>query len=288
MKAAAFDYARAESLEAALALLGRFGTRARLIAGGQSLMPALNLRLLAPELLVDISTLAELRGIVLADGVLRIGAATRHVDLLADPLIAAHAPLLAQAAAQIAHPAIRNRGTIGGSLAHADPAAELPACILALGGRMRAQSQRGSRVIAADDFFTGLFATALEPDEILTGIEIDAPDAAQRTGFAELARRHGDYALVGLAACASRHDSGLAALRLAYFSVGSRPILAREAASLLVGRPITPDAVAQAGAALVHDLDPPDDLHASAATRLVLAKLLLKRVIPMLHAGDDA
>ena len=279
MKAAAFDYARPASLPEALGLLAAHGEAAKLLAGGQSLLPALNLRLSAPALLIDIGRLAALRGIALRDGVLSIGALTTHATLRTDTLIAAHAPLLARAEAHIAHPAIRSRGTIGGSLANADPAAELPACALVLGARLVMASTRGERVVAADDFFTGLFATALAPDEILTRIEIDAPSPAARIGFAELARREGDYAIVGLAACGTAGGAGLSALRLAFFSVGATATLARGAAAALTGRPVTGDALRDAEAALVTDLAPHDDLQATAATRMTLARVLLRRVI---------
>jgi carbon-monoxide dehydrogenase medium subunit len=235
VKPAAFDYVRADSVAQAAALLRRHGDAARLIAGGQSLLPALNLRLAAPALLIDIGRIASMRGIAVRDGVLDIGAATRHADLLHAPPIAEHAPLLALAAAHIAHPAIRNRGTLGGSLAYADPAAELPACVIALGARIVAESERGERVLPATDFFTGLFATQLAADEVLTRIEIDVPAHGQRVAFHELARRGGDYALVGLAARASVADGQFSSLHLGYFAVGATPILARNAAAALTG-----------------------------------------------------
>src|ERR1700742_5205435 len=167
MKAAAFAYARANSVDDALALLAAHGDAAKVLSGGQSLMPAMNLRLISPELLVDISDLGELRGIELNGAKLRIGALTRHVDLLNSPEIAAYAPLLTEAIAHVAHPAIRNRGTLGGSLAHADPAAELPACMLALDATVVMRGGNGERRIAAADFFQGIFQTALSAEELL-------------------------------------------------------------------------------------------------------------------------
>ena len=161
MKASAFAYARATSVANALDLLATHGDRAKVLSGGQSLMPAMNLRLISPELIVDIGELAELRGIAVRGDALVIGALTRHVDLLKSPDIAAHAPLLAEAVAHVAHPAIRNRGTIGGSLAHADPASELPACMLALGATIIVRGPGGERRIAAEEFFTGIYETAL-------------------------------------------------------------------------------------------------------------------------------
>lgn len=275
MKAAAFDYVRAGSVAEALALLAHHGDGARLLAGGQSLLPALNLRLSAPDILIDIGRLEELRGITLSPSGLRIGALTRHVELQHDGLIAAHAPLLARAITHVAHPAIRTRGTLGGSLANADPAAELPACALALNARMILRSARGERVVKADDFFTGLFSTALAQDEILTAVEIDPISPTDKCGFDELARRSGDYAIVGLAAQGRIGDAGLSALRLGYFSVGTKATLATRAASILLAG----GGIDAAAAALDHDLQPHDDLQASAATRLHLARVLLRRVV---------
>ena len=172
MKASAFSYARATSVVNALELLAAHGEKAKVLSGGQSLMPAMNLRLISPELIVDIGELAELRGIAVKGDVLTIGALTRHVDLLRSPEIAAHAPLLAEAIAHVAHPAIRNRGTIGGSLAHADPASELPACMVALNATIIVRGQTGERRIAAVDFFTGIYETALSAQELLVAVEL--------------------------------------------------------------------------------------------------------------------
>jgi len=279
VKAAAFDYVRAQSLAEALDLLGRHGPQAKLLAGGQSLLPALNLRLSAPSILIDISRIEALRGIAVGPHGLRIGALTRHADLLSSAEIANHAPLLARAIAHVAHPAIRSRGTIGGSLANADPAAELPACALALQARLVVQGANGERIIAADDFFTGLFETALAPDEILTAIEIPPPAANAVCGFQELARRSGDYAIVGLAAQGRHTGAGLSDLRLGYFSIGTKAMLAPRAAAALVGQALDATSLARADAALAEDLDPHDDLQACATTRLRLARVLLRRVV---------
>ena len=274
MKAPPFSYVRPDTLEQALTLLAQHGEDAKVIAGGQSLLPALNLRLSAPALLIDIGRLPELQGMERGERTLRLGALTRHAALLTTPVIAEAAPLLARAAAEIAHPAIRSRGTLGGSLGHADPAAELPACVLALGARLHAESAaRGARVIAANEFFTGLFATALAPDELLVAVELDLPGPGAVFGFGELTRRRGDYAMIGLAAQGTTD-----ALRLAFFSTGPRPVLAKRAAAALLGT-ITPEALAAAEAALADDLAPHDDLQASAATRLHLARVLLRRVV---------
>src|SRR6201992_1858966 len=199
MKASAFSYARATSVGNALELLAAHGDGAKVLSGGQSLMPAMNLRLLSPDLLVDIGGLDELRGIQLAGGKLRIGALTRHVELLNSTEVAAHAPLLTEAIAHVAHPAIRNRGTLGGSLAHADRASELPACQLALDATIIVRGQAGERRIAAADFFTGIYETALSSDELLVAVELPVAQKDSSHFFHEFARRHGDYAIVGLA-----------------------------------------------------------------------------------------
>jgi carbon-monoxide dehydrogenase medium subunit len=246
MKAPAFDYIRVATVAEACAGLAEHGPDARLLAGGQSLLPAMNLRLAAPSVLIDIGRIAGLDGIEASDGRLRIGALVRHETALRDATIARHVPLLTEALRHVAHPAIRARGTIGGNLAHADPASELPACMLALNAAIVATSPRGTRRIAAGDFFTGLFQTALEPDEMLTAVEIPLP--APAWFFQEIARRSGDYAIVGLAVSGSR---------LAFFSIADRPVLR------------------QAGAPL--DLDPPGDLQATGRTRLHLAGVLRDR-----------
>ena len=279
MKAGAFDYVRAASLSQALTLLAEHGDDAKLLAGGQSLLPALNLRLSVPALLIDIGRLEELRGVSLHGGVLRLGALTRHAELLTDPLVQAQAPLLARAIVHVAHPAIRSRGTLGGSLANADPAAELPACVLALQARLVLRSVRGERVVPAEAFFTGLFETALAADEVLTAVEIDAARAGSVCGFQELARRSGDYAIVGLAAQGRMEDQQLHAIQLGYFSVGARATLAPAASAALLRRPLSAPALDEAAEALAADLEPHDDLQASAGTRLHLARVLLRRVV---------
>src|SRR6202163_2731064 len=199
MKASAFSYARATSVVNALELLGAHGDRAKVLSGGQSLMPAMNLRLISPELIVDIGEIAELRGITVTGDMVRIGALMRHVDLLRSAEIAAHAPLLTDAIAHIAHPAIRNRGTIGGSLAHADPASELPACMVALDATIIVRGPHGERRVAAKEFFTGIYETVLSPQELLVAVEVPVARKGSAHFFHEFARRHGDYAVVGLA-----------------------------------------------------------------------------------------
>jgi carbon-monoxide dehydrogenase medium subunit len=286
MKASAFNYARATSVSNALELLRAHGDRAKVLSGGQSLMPAMNLRLISPELIVDIGELAELSGIAVTGESVRIGALTRHVDLARSPDIAVHAPLLAEAIGHVAHPAIRNRGTLGGSLAHADPASELPACMLALSATVIVRGQAGERRIAAQDFFTGIYETALSPEELLVAVELPAAQKNSVHFFHEFARRHGDYAILGLAAQAIVGGDGLADLRLAFFAVGDRPVLAR-AASKLVGMAITPAVVADACRALSEELGPHDDQQASAAMRRHLAKVLLARCVAALLGRPD-
>jgi carbon-monoxide dehydrogenase medium subunit len=286
MKAAAFSYARAASVSDALELLQAHGERAKLLAGGQSLMPAMNLRLISPELIVDIGELDELRGIAVTAQGVRIGALTRHVELTRSSEIAARAPLLAQAIAHVAHPAIRNRGTLGGSLAHADPASELPACMLALNATVIARGQAGERRIAARDFFTGIYQTALSPEELLVAVELPAAPKNSVHFFCEFARRHGDYAILGLAAEAVVNAATFADLRLAFFAVGDRPVLA-SAAKKLIGVAVTSAVLSDACTTLGGELDPQDDQQASASMRRHLAKVLLVRCVAALLGRPD-
>jgi carbon-monoxide dehydrogenase medium subunit len=286
MKASAFSYARATSVVNALELLAGHGDGAKVLSGGQSLMPAMNLRLISPELIVDISEIAELRGIGVKGDVLTIGALTRHVDLLRSPEIAAHAPLLTEAVGHIAHPAIRNRGTLGGSLAHADPASELPACMLALNATIIISGPAGERRMAAADFFTGIYETVLSAQELLIAVELPVIGKSSAHFFSEFARRHGDYAIVGLAAQAIVEGNVFADLRLAFFAVGDRPVLAK-AATRLVDVAITPALLSQASTALGEELDPQGDQQASASMRRHLAKVLLARCVSALLGRSD-
>jgi aerobic carbon-monoxide dehydrogenase medium subunit len=281
MKAAAFSYARAKCIDDALELLALHGDGAKLLSGGQSLMPAMNLRLISPELVVDIGAIEELQTIVVDQNVLRIGALIRHVDLCRSAEIAQYAPLLSEAATYIAHPAIRNRGTLGGSLAHADPAAELPACMLALDATFVVQSKRGRRRIQALDFFQGIFQTALSEDELLVGVELPILPKQSTHFFHEFSRRHGDYAIAGLAAHACIEDGVFRQLRLAYFAVGDRPMLA-SVATRLIDVNVTGSLLSQAADALGDALNPQEDQQASSAMRIHLAKVLLCRCVAML------
>jgi carbon-monoxide dehydrogenase medium subunit len=241
----------------------------------------MNLRLISPELIVDIGDLNELRGIAVTGDRLRIGALTRHVDLQNSPEIAAHLPLLTQAIAHVAHPAIRNRGTIGGSLAHADPAAELPACMVALDASIIVKGPTGERRVPAQEFFTGIYETVLSADELLVAVEIPIPPNNAAHFFCEFARRHGDYGIVGLAAQAIVEGDVLTDLRLAFFAVSDRPVLARTAAKLLHVA-VTPAVLAEASKALGEELEPEEDQQASASMRRHLARVLLARCVAAL------
>ena len=285
MKAPAFDYARATSVADAIALLVEYGERAKVLSGGQSLMPAMNLRLLAPELIVDIGALDELRGIKTQGGALSIGALTRHVDLQRSSDIAAHAPLLKEAIAHVAHPAIRNRGTIGGSLAHADPASELPACVIALDAVIVIRGPKGERRIAAEDFFVGIYETALSADELITAIEVPLPPPQSVHHFREFARRHGDYAIVGLAAQAVVNNQRFIDFRPVFFGVGDRA--ERVKAPALLNTEVTREALRDALQALEDALDPPEDQQANRAMRSHLAKVLLARCVSALMSRPD-
>ncbi|NCW98938.1 MAG: xanthine dehydrogenase family protein subunit M, partial [Betaproteobacteria bacterium] len=269
MKAPSFAYQKAANLEEAMQLMHQHGDGARLLAGGQSLLPALNLRLTHPQWLIDIAGLDELRGERLKGSVLEVAALSTHRELMQSDLVMRHVPLLALAVPYVAHAAIRNRGTIGGSLALADPAAEYPAVALACAASMRLKSVRGERMVAAADYFQGLYQTALASDEILCAVEFPVAQPGERFGFQELARRHGDYAMAGLAARGQWGEDGkLQALHLAFFALGDRPVLAQKAASCLIGQSIEPMTIRHAQEALDQDLTPPDDLQARAATKL--------------------
>jgi carbon-monoxide dehydrogenase medium subunit len=279
VKPAPFAYTRARTLKEAIALLSKHKDDARLLAGGQSLIATLNMRLSAPELLIDINGIKGLDGIAKKGKTIEIGALARHTQVERSDLIAKHVPLIARAMPHIGHPAIRNRGTFGGSIAFADPAAELPACLLALGAEIEITGPKGKRRVKADAFFKGLFETALKPREVLTAVRVPAADKNTRAGFAELARRHGDYAMVGLAASARAAGKGkeskLADVRLAFFGVGATPVRVKKAEAALAKGDVE-----AAVAAL--DLDPDDDVQASGAVKKHLAGVLLRRVAKQL------
>ena len=279
MKAPAFSYLRPTRLNDVIALLQQHGDEARLLAGGQTLLATLNMRLSEPALLIDLQAVKELKGITLDGSTLRIGAMVTHSEIEASPLVADHAPLLRMAAPHIAHRAIRNLGTLGGSIAYGDPAAEWPACLLALDGLVLARGPAGERRIAAKDFFTGLYATALAANEIIIACDFPVPSAQQRFAFDELTRRHGDYAVVGLAACAVLISGVLSQVRLAWLGVGTQPARTTEVEQILEGQFFSNALLASATQALRRELQPQADLTHSAATKQHLAEVMLKRAL---------
>jgi carbon-monoxide dehydrogenase medium subunit len=285
MKPASFGYARAHSVEEVLDCLVAHGDEARLLAGGQSLLPTLALRLSEPAMLLDITGIAALRFVERRGNVIAVGALTRYCDLEASPLIAQHVPLIAQAIPHIAHAAIRNRGTLGGSLALADPAAELPACMVALDAIIVVAGAGGERRIAADAFFLGIYATALAAAEMIVRVEIPVAPQGAAARLAEFSRRHGDYALVGLAAQAGLRDGGgvLDGLRLVFFGCGERPVRAYGVEALVLGGGGLPSHE-RLREAMQADLDPQSDLHAGADTRRHLAAVLAGRTLAALSA----
>jgi len=286
MKPAPFEYHRPESVDEALALLAEHGYDAKLLAGGQSLVPAMNFRLAAPAVLIDLNRIHALDYVRAGDGALRLGAMTRQAAAERHALVAAHAPLLAETLPFVAHAQIRSRGTVGGSIAHADPAGEIGAVMLALGAVLHLRGPGGTRAVPAAEFFTGLFGTALETEEMLTEVEIPAPGPRRGWAFDEVSRRHGDYALAGLAASVEVDGDGrCTAARIALLGVGDAPLLAGEAAAALAGQLPTEDAI-RAAAAIAggRDIDPPGDIHASPSYRRRLTEVLVRRVLPRAFA----
>jgi carbon-monoxide dehydrogenase medium subunit len=291
VKPAPFDYYAPRTLDEALALLAEHGGDAKPLAGGQSLIPAMNFRLATPTVLVDLNAISELSYVgeentaAAADnstrGSLRIGAMTRHHVLERSELVARQAPLVTMTMPFVAHAAIRTRGTIGGSLAHADPAAELPAVMLALNATLTLTSRIGTRTVAAEDFFTSLFTTALEPGELVTEIGIPSQVPASGYAFHEIARRHGDFALAGVAVVLEIGASQrITNARVALLSVGDRPLLAAHAVRTLLGQAPTADVIrAAAEDAATRDIDPPSDIHASSAYRRQLVRVLTRRAL---------
>jgi CO/xanthine dehydrogenase FAD-binding subunit len=281
MKPAPFRYIAARTLEQALALKAEYGEEARFLAGGQSLVPTMNFRLTQPAVLIDINPLTQLAGTRQSGPEsLHIGALTRYRDLERDPGTAQDLPLVAEALPHIAHPQIRNRGTIGGNLAHADPASEMPAIVVALAARLRAQSTRGERWIAASEFFTGALVTALAADEML--VEVELPVAKPRSGacFMEVARRRGDFALIGVACMVRIDDDGQCAeARIGLCNAGDKPILASDAGQSLAGRPISTAQIDQAAELVQRAIDPGGSIHASKEFQRHLAGVLTKRAL---------
>ncbi len=282
MKAPSFAYAKPRSLDEVFALAEQHGEDAKLLAGGQTLLATLNMRLSSPALLIDITALPGLAGIAVKGNTLRIGALTTHRTIERSPEIARHLPLLAQAAPNIAHVAIRNAGTLGGSLAHGDPAAEWPACCLALDATIVIAAKSGERRVKASEFYRGLFETALGAGEVIVAAEFPLPGPGSRSAFLELARRHGDYAIVGVAALAKAAGGTLSDVRLAFIGAGPTPILAKHSMAAIEGRKVGAETIAAAQAALAKDLAPMGDLNGSAATKLHLARVLCGRALTAL------
>ena len=283
MKPAPFDYQAPQSLEEALSLKAQYGDDAKFLAGGQSLIPAMNFRLVQASLLVDVNGLPGLDFIQEAHGgELRVGALTRQRKLERDPLVARHAPLLHETMPFVAHPQIRNRGTLGGSLAHADPAAELPVVAVALGARLRAQSARGDRWITADDFFKGLFTTDLAADEMLVEVALPALPPRTGTAFMEFARRRGDYALMGVAAVVTLDGDGVCQqARLVYLNAGDGPVSAQQAAGHLRGEKPSAKVIEAAAASAGDEINPMGNVHASPDYQRHLARVLTRRALTL-------
>ena len=281
MKPAPFEYMAPSSLEEILAILAEYGDEARLLAGGQSLIPVMNFRLAQPTLLVDLNRLQTLSYIKTYDSSLHLGAMVRQRQIECSMDVATVSPLLHETMPYIAHPQIRNRGTLGGSLAHADPAAELPVMAVILKARFHLQQASAERWLEAGDFFVGLFTTALEPEEMIT--EVAIPALLPRTGYAfmELARRHGDYAQAGVAALITLDDNDICTqARLVYLNLGEIPMVAHQAAQMLVGDKVTEASIEAAAAfASQNEIDPTGDIHATAAYKRHLARVLTVRAL---------
>ena len=281
MKPAPFEYYAPDSIEEVLDLFSQHNSDAKILAGGQSLVPAMNFRVVQPGVLIDLNRVAELSYIREEQGVIRVGSMARERHLEFDSSIAKQTPLLHEAVPFIAHPQIRNRGTMGGSLVHADPAAELPVLMLALNARLKARNKTGERWINAQDFFIGMFTTALEPDEIL--VEIELPFSPPHTGwsFMEVAPRAGDYAMMGVAAWVTLDEAGKCTqAKLVYLNAGEGPTEAKEAAQLLKGKILNDKAVEDASVmASEQEINPFGNLHASADFQRHLAKVLTRRAL---------
>lgn len=288
MKAPAFDYVKPRALPEVLELLRVHGDDARILAGGQTLLATLNMRLSEPALLIDITGLPDLSEIRVRDGRLHIGALVTHTAIEASALVAEHAPLLASAVPHIAHRAIRNSGTWGGSIAYGDPAAEWPCCLVALDGVVSVQGPQGVRRIPATEFFQDLFTTALQPEEIVIGADVPVAARGDWFGFDELSRRHGDYAVAGLAV-AARFDGAVATrVQLGLLGMGSTPVRARRTESLLMGKVLDEAAIEIAAATLKTELDPVADLTSSGETKRHLATVLMRRLLRAAQAGRSA
>lgn len=282
MKFAPFEYHRPDTVEETVELLADYGDDCKILAGGQSLLPVMALRLSQPSHLVDIGRVSELNRVELQGNTLVVGAGTRHRTVETHPFVAAHLPLLSATLAYVGHVAIRNRGTVGGSIAHADPAAELPALALALHAEMVAASSRGERTIPAAEFFTTYLSTVLEPDELLVEVRLPIPDDTTRWAVDEVSRRHGDFALCGLVATASAGTGW----SLSFFGVGSTPVRARQAERALASLSGSDTAGDEVARLVMEELDPPDDVHATAGYRRHVAGELTRRCLARIRGEE--
>lgn len=279
MKPARFDYAAPADVAEATAFLADHGSDARLLAGGQSLMPVLNMRLSRPRYVVDLNPISALDYIRADPDGLRIGAMTRHHTLLASDIVRKHCPLLWRAIPYIGHTAIRYRGTIGGSIVHADPSAEIPAVMVALDAELTLTARGGSRTVSASEFFVTYFTTAAEPTEVLTEIRVPPQSASTRVAICELARRHGDFAIAGIALAAEPADGGLGDVRLCGFGVGDVPRRLDEVERLVSGEPLTDELLAEASQRASSAVEPETDMHASGAYRAEVTGVLTTRAL---------
>lgn len=282
MKAPPFEYIKPAFLAEVFPLLEQYGDDARILAGGQTLMATLNMRLSEPQLLIDIGSIDGLRGISQSGDGISIGAMTRHSEIEDSPVVAEYLPLLSMAAPHVGHRAIRNRGTLGGSLAFSDPAAEWPACVVALDATIVLAGKGGERRVKAGEFFIDLYTTAMQPDEIIKACEFPLPATSARFAFLELARRHGDYAIVGLAAAARVNAGALTDLHLVFLGTGNTPMRARAAEAQVEGKLLDSTVLESAKTALASELLPVADLYNGAQTKLHLAGVLMGRALKQL------
>jgi CO/xanthine dehydrogenase FAD-binding subunit len=279
MKPAAFSYHRPESPEEAVELLERLGDEGRILAGGQSLVPLMNFRLAQPEHVVDINRLGGLDYVRAENGTVRVGALARQSAVEHDPAVAARLPLLLEALSLVAHPPIRHRGTVVGSIAHADPAAELPSAALALGATVSVRGGGGTREVAAEDFFLGPFETAIEPGELAVEVAFPSPTPGTGYGFVEFARRHGDFAIAGAAVTLALRDGVVAEPRVVLCAVGPVPLRATGAEAMLDGAAPDEEAIEAAAAAAVEGIEPPGDMHGGTRYRTGVARAQVRRAV---------
>ncbi|MBY0576811.1 MAG: xanthine dehydrogenase family protein subunit M [Gallionellaceae bacterium] len=287
MKASAFSYAKPSSLSELFDLMEMYGDRAKLLAGGQSLIAALNMRLASPTVLLDINGITELSGIEVKGDVVRIGALTRHRSLEQSAEIKKHLPLVHKAMPFVAHAAIRTRGTFGGSVAFADAAAELPACCVVLDANIELASRKGRRIVSARNFFKGLYETDLQPDEVLISAEFPKLRVGYRSAFLELARRHGDYAVVGVAVHGKFQDDMFSDISMVFFGVADRPVHAVNAGRALESARLSPSTINTLRSAVSLDLETYGDIYHTAETKLHLAKVLAGRAVSIMALGRE-